>query len=67
MKTAVDYLISKLPLGVELTLTDAIEQAKEMEKQQIVDARVTAPIIDATDKGSYETEAEQYYQETYGK
>jgi predicted alpha/beta-fold hydrolase len=43
------------------------EQAKEMEKQQIIDARVTAPLLPYTDKQSYVKEAEQYYNETFNK
>ena len=42
-----------------------IEQAKEMEKEQIIDAHLTGLIrpleIEAT------KQAEQYYNETYGK
>lgn len=47
-------------------LRQLLKQAKEMEKQQIIEARVTAPIIDTPEKEEYQTEAENYYQETYG-
>ena len=76
MKTAVDWLediINQMlengaDLGEDLpALMVHIQQAKEMEKQQIIEARVTAPIIASTNKDDYQTEAEQYYNETYGK
>jgi hypothetical protein len=40
-------------------------QAKEMEKQQIIEARVTAPLLDTCSKNEYIIEAEQYYNETF--
>ena len=43
------------------------EQAKEMEKQQIIDARVTSPLFNTGNKDSYEIEAEQYYNEKFNK
>jgi hypothetical protein len=49
-------------IGVYSVMYELIEQAKEMEKQQI---------IDAYDKGEFNQgcneDAEQYYNETYGK
>jgi hypothetical protein len=36
--TAVEYIIEQLPLIQQEGLRDVIEQAKEMEKQQIIDA-----------------------------
>jgi hypothetical protein len=38
MKTAVEWLVTKLPLGVKGAILDKIEQAKEMEKEQLKDA-----------------------------
>jgi hypothetical protein len=52
------------------SLTDLyndIEQAKEMEKQQIIDARVNAPLLNTGYKSDYVIEAEQYYNETFKK
>jgi hypothetical protein len=34
MKTAVEFLVNQLPLGVKGAILDKIEQAKEMEKEQ---------------------------------
>jgi hypothetical protein len=42
-----------------------INQAKEMERQQIIDARLTAPPIKPNEKYSFKKEAEQYYNETF--
>ena len=42
------------------------EKAKELEKQQIIDARLTAPSELITySKTTYLDEAEQYYNETF--
>ena len=63
MKTAVEWLVTKLPLGVKGAILDKIEQAKEMEKEQIKNAHLTGLIhpleIEAT------KQAEQYYNETF--
>ena len=59
MKTAVEYLVEQLmPKALTAEQYYHIEQAKEMEKQQI---------IDAWDNGcEYISEnAEQYYNETF--
>jgi len=42
-----------------------IEQAKEMEKEQIIDARVNAPLLNAESIYDYVIEAEKYYNETF--
>jgi hypothetical protein len=42
-----------------------IQQAKQMEKEQIVDAHLLGLVLDLT-KDAY-TQAEQYYQQTYGE
>ena len=42
-----------------------IENAKEMEKQNIIEARITAPLLPSIDKSIYLNEAEQYYNETF--
>jgi hypothetical protein len=68
MKTAVEWLIQELfnngyfPYGVP---EDFVKQAKEMEKEQIIEARFTAPILPDIDKSDYLKEAEQYYNETF--
>jgi hypothetical protein len=65
MKTAVEWLVTKLPLGVKGAILDKIEQAKEMEKEQIIYARATAPILPSIDKADYFIEALEYYNETF--
>ena len=64
--TAVEWLINELqnsPAFHSQFFKDEFQQAKEMEKQQI---------IDAYEDGNYENgmgrcEAEQYYKETFNK
>jgi hypothetical protein len=68
-QTAVEWLIQELR-GTDdkgdfifqgVINSELIEQAKEMEKQQIVEARVKKPLQSEWD------EAEQYYNETFNK
>ena len=63
--TAVEWLIDQVEDYIGLIPVDIIEQAKEMEKQQIVDAYIN---------GKYESDkivmsdkfyAEQYYNDTF--
>jgi hypothetical protein len=65
-QTAVEWLIHELKsLGIySLTLKEKCEQAKKMEKQQIMDAHISAGA--RLEDISIEA-AEQYYTETYGK
>ena len=56
MKTAVEWLVSQQKHG-KFFYDDIIEQAKEMEKEQIINACKQCSY-------SYE-EAEQYYNETF--
>jgi hypothetical protein len=68
-QTAVEWLCSKIyTIQVELEcgnnhLKNKIEQAKEMEKQQIEDAYWDG----GQDVPTHGRQCEQYYQETYGK
>lgn len=41
-QTAVEWLITQLPMGVKNAIADKIEQAKEMEKQQLEEAYRTS-------------------------
>jgi hypothetical protein len=59
-QTAVEWLVEKLPLIQQEGLRDEIEQAKEMEKEQIMDALK----FGCSDWGSYK-DKEQYYNETF--
>ncbi len=65
MKTAIEWLIDELTdNGIEyLDLAyEIIEQAKEMEKQQIVDA-----YIEGYSSNLNAADSEKYYNETYKK
>jgi hypothetical protein len=63
-QTAVEWLIETHFGSIENCTPDfrnKIQQAKEMEKSQIIDARVKKPL------DSEYKEAEQYYNETFNK
>ena len=61
--TAVEWLVQEMiNNGLDYPISEMskiLEQAKEMEKQQIIDAYETSHISMMT--------SEQYYNETYGK
>jgi hypothetical protein len=59
-QTAVEFLVDKFSIQGTLHSSD-ISQAKEMEKQQIIDARIITPLQSEFD------EAEEYYNETFNK
>ena len=60
--TAVEWLEKELMKIPFVNPKEVIEQAKEMEKQQIIDAFKNGDC-----NGTFETiNAEQYYNETYG-
>ena len=62
MKTAVEFLANVLSQSGQITEDDfnsLVEQAKEMEKQQIINAWI------ATDNELQRISAEQYYKETF--
>ena len=68
-QTAVEWLIEQCPRIETITASSVLEQAKEMEKQQIMDAYEIG-FADAWDDARYDDEpkyasAEQYYNETY--
>ena len=63
-QTAVEWLIEELNQKIDFIpmdkwdmIRDIVQQAKEMEKEQI---------IDACNYGDFEELGEQYYNETYG-
>jgi hypothetical protein len=72
MKTAVEWLLEELPKVYVEHRHLVIEQAKELEKQQIIDARVNG-MCNGIDIGSntidYDLTSthEQYYNETFTK
>jgi hypothetical protein len=55
-QTAIEWLCEQYHLKQDIEI---VKQAKEMEKQQIIDARVKKPLQSEWD------EAEQYYNETF--
>ena len=57
-QTAVEWLANKFGLAFQLAWEEEIQQALEMEKQQI---------IDACNYGDFEELGEKYYNETYKK
>jgi hypothetical protein len=65
MTTAVELFAQRLiQRGIGYNIND-FEEAKEMEKQQIIDARVNAPLLNTESKYDYVIEAEQYYNQTF--
>jgi hypothetical protein len=61
-QTAVEWLVEQLPLIQQEGLRYVIEQAKEMEKEQIEDAHEIGYINGGNHKS---VNGEQYYNETY--
>ena len=59
-QTAVEWLVQQLRNGKEFN-DELIQQAKEMEKEQIMDAYNTG----SNDYGSQCYQPEQYYNETF--
>ena len=73
MKTAIDWLIEQMPYEFRANHTQEIfKQAKEKEKEQIIDAqvyvRVASDLVenDIT-KIVYKRWAEQYYEQMYNQ
>ena len=68
-QTAVEYLTEQLikliPPCNELSIGVMLEQAKEMEKQQIMDAFVGCWKENVPDGYECKKSAEQYYNETF--
>ena len=68
-QTAIEWLIENshiIPKN-ELYKRELINQAKEMEKQQIVDANIAGMEFIAVDPNHYNNDAQQYYNETFNK
>ena len=61
-QTAVEWLVEQLPLIQQEGLRDEIEQAKEMEEQNIINA------FDAGHRsGAWNFLGDEYYEETFKK
>jgi hypothetical protein len=67
-QTAVDYIFSQLPdeYGTTRSAFDVYQQAKEMEKEQIINAFLNGDNTDCTSEQNIEEFADQYYEQTYG-
>ena len=64
--TAVEWLIEQLiPKDQHEGIMDIIEEAKEIEKEQIIKARATARRLGALGGAHYLSEADEYYNETF--
>jgi hypothetical protein len=65
-KTAVEWLEQEM-LKPNLSIKEILEQAKEMEKEQIIDAYFDSTSQFSVDaRMDYPKSAEQYYNETFG-
>ncbi len=60
-QTAVEWLIGKMAHIIPLSFNNLIEEAKEMEKEQIIDAAHHGVDFE----NSPYKDAEEYYNETY--
>jgi hypothetical protein len=68
-QTAVEWLVEKLQESGISLMTDEfemIQQAKQMEKQQIKDSFGVGCQVESTRLIGYHEMSEQYYAETYG-
>jgi hypothetical protein len=63
-ESAIDWLVKKVIENQNLLIAD-IKEAKQIEKEQIIQARITAPIMDTSKNEEYLQEAQAYYQETF--
>lgn len=67
-QTAVEWVFDYLWKNHHLSFSDNIfEQAKQMEKDQIIDSFGVGCQVESTRLIGYQDIAEQYYNETYGK
>ena len=65
-QTAVEWLVEKLMKGEFINSSDElIAQAKQMEKEQIIDSFCVGAHYNSTSLIGYHSIAEQYYNETY--
>jgi uncharacterized protein HemY len=58
-QTAVEWLLDKLPHSIETQFATQIEQAKAMEREQIIDAWQKNP-------QGFNNTGQQYFNKTYG-
>jgi hypothetical protein len=69
-QTAVEWLVEQLSTqftyGQKIQFERLFEMAKEMEKEQIINAFLNGDKTDCTSEQNIEEFADQYYNETYG-
>jgi hypothetical protein len=66
MKTAVEWLVDELyKQGISLYTPELIEKAKEMEKEQIINAFGVGCQVESTRLIGYHDMADEYYNETF--
>jgi hypothetical protein len=65
-QTAVEFLEDKLSQVLDWDLLELFQQAKEMEKEQIMDARINGDMNPRCISHLAKQYAELYYLETYG-
>ena len=68
-QTAVEWLVEQMTQRdfIAIPKPEWIEQAKAMEKEQIIDSFGVGCQVESTRLIGYQDIAEQYYQKTYGK
>ena len=59
-QTALQWFLDKLPHSIESQFSKQIQEALQMEREQIIDAYTANSVI------RVRTKAEQYYNETFG-
>jgi hypothetical protein len=66
-ETAVEWLFNQIPDHLRLTRSgfEMLQQAKELEKQQIIDAFWNGDNTDSISEQNIKEFAEKYYNETY--
>jgi hypothetical protein len=67
MKTAVEWLVEQLPMRIKNSMMGEIEQAKEMERQQIMTAFTQGDIFGADYFDGVNITEENYYNQTFNK
>jgi hypothetical protein len=66
-QTAVEWLVEQLPMRIKNSMMGEIEQAKEMEKEQIIEAWNIRAKIDGVLTWTDNRTAEEYYNRTFNK
>lgn len=67
--TAVEWLVQEMiNNGLDYPISEMskiLEQAKEMEKEQIIDANIAGQMFIGACPGHYKNDAEDYYNDTF--